>query len=90
MGRKKKVKPGMIELHPDEAMIIVHYEMQYVDIDEDGNSHITEKQHLCIRIKIKSFNPNSNHTKIAKEVIEHCKYIHPSKQDYIADERIRH
>eukprot|EP01084_Bolivina_argentea_P232274 391527_1 len=83
MVRKKKVKPGIIELHPLEPMIVVNYEMQMVNTDENGHSQITEKQHSQKKIKIKALKPNSNINKIAKGVIEHCKYIPPSKERHI-------
>ena len=83
MGKKKKVKPGIIELHPTEPIIIVNYEMQFVNVDDNGEQHVTEKQYSHKKIKIKSFNLNSNIPKIAKGVIEHCKYIHASKENHI-------
>merc|ERR1712129_371225 len=81
--QKKKVKPGLIELHPTESMIIVNYEMQFVNVDANGNQTVTEKQYSHKKIKIKSFNAKSNIHKIAKGVIEHCKYIHATKENKI-------
>jgi len=83
MGKKKKVKPGLIELHPSEPVIIVNYEMQIVSVDDDGTSHVAEKQYCHKKIRIKAFNPKSNTAKIAKGVISHCKYIHPNKEGHV-------
>lgn len=34
--KKKKVKPGLIELHANSSIIIVHYEIQYLNFEDDG------------------------------------------------------
>eukprot|EP01084_Bolivina_argentea_P154015 268501_1 len=83
MGKKKKIKPGIIELHSTEPMIIVNYEMQIEFVDDNGKSQVTEKQQSHKKIKIKSLNANSNVPKVAKGIIEQCKYIPPSKKDHI-------
>ena len=44
MKQKKKAKPGNIELDPHEAVIIVHYELQIIEQNANGDESITERQ----------------------------------------------
>ena len=44
MKQRKKVRPGNIELDKEQPIVIVHYEMQIIEEDEQGTETIKEKQ----------------------------------------------
>ena len=44
MKQKKKAKPGNIELDPNEAVIVVSYEVQLIEFDPNGKERIADRQ----------------------------------------------
>lgn len=76
---KRRIKGGAIDAHPTEKALIVHYEVEATILGEFGNPMIGEKKDSTKIIRLKTLNQNTDITKLAKEVIEKCKLIHPSK-----------
>ena len=81
---KTKIKPGVIELDPVEPTVIVNFEKQTLDVS-GPEPVVVEKKPSQKRIKLKEFDPSADVSVFAKEIIESCKYIHPSKQGFIED-----
>eukprot|EP00201_Polytomella_parva_P001957 CAMPEP_0175087588 /NCGR_PEP_ID=MMETSP0052_2-20121109/29914_1 /TAXON_ID=51329 ORGANISM="Polytomella parva, Strain SAG 63-3" /NCGR_SAMPLE_ID=MMETSP0052_2 /ASSEMBLY_ACC=CAM_ASM_000194 /LENGTH=860 /DNA_ID=CAMNT_0016359951 /DNA_START=75 /DNA_END=2653 /DNA_ORIENTATION=- len=76
---KKKIKPGAIELHPEELAIVVQYEVQEVSTGADGAQTILNREQTSKKISVKSLNDKTNIPILAKEIVDKCKLIHPSK-----------
>uniref|UniRef100_A0A7S0RCX9 Kinesin-associated protein n=1 Tax=Chlamydomonas leiostraca TaxID=1034604 RepID=A0A7S0RCX9_9CHLO len=82
---KKKIKPGAMELHPEELAILVNYEVQEVSIDGAGNQQILSRESTSKKITVKSLNEGTNVPLLAKEIVDKCKLIHPSKVGTVED-----
>ncbi|KAI9356221.1 kinesin-associated protein-domain-containing protein [Zopfochytrium polystomum] len=76
---KRKITLGPIDVHPTESAVVVTYYVQYLMPGEDGIPVLSEKRPMQKIIRVKSLGPQSNLTTMAKEIIEKCKLIHPSK-----------
>eukprot|EP00232_Nephroselmis_pyriformis_P016886 CAMPEP_0182884136 /NCGR_PEP_ID=MMETSP0034_2-20130328/18803_1 /TAXON_ID=156128 /ORGANISM="Nephroselmis pyriformis, Strain CCMP717" /LENGTH=702 /DNA_ID=CAMNT_0025017309 /DNA_START=48 /DNA_END=2152 /DNA_ORIENTATION=+ len=72
--KKKKIRPGALELAEDESALVVHY-----TVEEDGA--VEEKQK---RIKVK-VRPDSKLQKLAEEIVDKCKFIPGSKLMVVED-----
>mmetsp|Transcript_6170 Transcript_6170/g.13429 ORF Transcript_6170/g.13429 Transcript_6170/m.13429 type:complete len:806 (-) Transcript_6170:755-3172(-) len=79
---KKKIKPGSIEVHPEELAIVVNYEVQEV---QAGTQQILSREQTNKKITVKSLNEKTNVTQLAQEIVEKCKLIHPSKTGLVED-----
>ncbi|WIA24018.1 hypothetical protein OEZ85_013641 [Tetradesmus obliquus] len=76
---KKKIRPGAIELHPEELALVVNYEVQEVLQQPDGTQEVANSSHATKKITVKSLNERTDLPALAAEVVEKCKLIHPSK-----------
>lgn len=76
---KRRVKGGNIDAHPTEKAIIVNYELEAVILGEMGEPMLGERKECQKVIRLQSLNSTTNIAKLATEVIEKCKLIHPSK-----------
>ncbi|XP_069120818.1 kinesin-associated protein 3-like isoform X1 [Argopecten irradians] len=76
---KRKVKGGTIDIHPTEKALVVNYELEATILGELGDPMLGERKECQKIIRVKSLNPNSDLSSLAKEIIDKCKLIHPSK-----------
>ncbi|XP_078603734.1 kinesin-associated protein 3-like isoform X3 [Branchiostoma floridae x Branchiostoma japonicum] len=76
---KRKVKGGGIDVHPTEKALIVNYEVEATILGELGDPMLGERKECQKVIKVKHLNQNSNIALLAREIVEKCKLIHPSK-----------
>lgn len=76
---KRRVKGGSIDAHPTEKAIVVNYELEAVILGEMGEPMLGERKECQKVIRLQSLNATTNIAKLASEVIEKCKLIHPSK-----------
>lgn len=76
---KRKVKGGSIDVHPTEKALVVNYELEATILGELGDPMLGERKECQKIIRVKSLNPNSDLSALAKEIIDKCKLIHPSK-----------
>ncbi|XP_045200399.1 kinesin-associated protein 3-like [Mercenaria mercenaria] len=76
---KRKVKGGSIDVHPTEKALVVNYELEATILGEMGDPMLGERKECQKIIRVKSLNPNSDLSALAKEIIDKCKLIHPSK-----------
>ncbi|ETO22982.1 kinesin-associated protein 3 [Reticulomyxa filosa] len=85
--QKKKVKPGLIELDPNECAILVHIETQYINYDPENKTTpvVVNKSNSYKKIKIEELDKQTNLGNYATQLIEKCKYIHPSKHQQLTN-----
>ncbi|RXG58277.1 Kinesin-associated protein 3 [Armadillidium vulgare] len=76
---KKKIKVGSLDVHPTEKALVVNYELEATILGQLGDPMLGDKKECQKIIRLKSLNKNSNVAVVAREVIEKCKLIHPSK-----------
>ena len=76
---RRKVKAGLIELDIADCAIVVHYEVEATVLGDLGEPIVAERQDNTKRIKLKTLNENTNIPRLAQEMVEKCKLIHPSK-----------
>ncbi|XP_071153872.1 kinesin-associated protein 3-like [Mytilus edulis] len=76
---KRKVKFSSIDVHPTEKALVVNYELEATILGELGDPMLGERKECQKIIRVKSLNPGSDLTTLAKEIIDKCKLIHPSK-----------
>ncbi|KAL5012631.1 hypothetical protein ScPMuIL_011182 [Solemya velum] len=76
---KRKVKGGSIDVHPTEKALVVNYELEATILGELGDPMLGERKECQKIIRVKSLNPNSDLSLLAKEIIDKCKLIHPNK-----------
>eukprot|EP00879_Flechtneria_rotunda_P031183 GHRR01034043.1.p1 GENE.GHRR01034043.1~~GHRR01034043.1.p1 ORF type:complete len:186 (+),score=67.30 GHRR01034043.1:169-726(+) len=82
---KKKIRPGAIELHPDELALVVHYEVQEVVQQADGSQEVISSSQATKKVTVKSLNERTDLPALAGEVVDKCKLIHPSKVGQVQD-----
>ena len=85
---RKKLRPGVIELAPDECSIVVHYESETTYMDDSGNVIRVERKPNMKRIRVKTLTERSNIEALAREVVEKCRLISESKLPIV--ERLLH
>jgi len=76
---KRKVTTGDIDVHPNECAIIVNYTVQAWIMNDNEYPILGEKKQMQKIIKIKSLTANSDISELAKELVDKCKLIHPSR-----------
>ena len=76
---RRKVKAGLIEADHADCAIVVHYEVEATVLGDMGEPIVAERQDNVKRIKLKTLNENTNIARLAQEMVEKCKLIHPSK-----------
>lgn len=82
---KKKIRPGAIELHPEESAIVVNYEAQEVVTLADGTQQIQSSKPSTKKVTVKTINDKTNIPLLASEIVEKCKLIHQSKTGHVED-----
>ncbi|CAF4829647.1 unnamed protein product, partial [Rotaria socialis] len=65
--------------HPTEKALIVNYSIEATVLDEYQNTMIGDKKDAQKIIRLKSLGPATDIRALAKEVINRCKLIHPTK-----------
>ena len=76
---KRKVKAGRLDVHPTEKALVVNYELEATILGELGDPMLGDRKECQKIIRLKSLNEHTDITALAKEVINKCKLIHPSK-----------
>ncbi|GAX77716.1 hypothetical protein CEUSTIGMA_g5159.t1 [Chlamydomonas eustigma] len=79
---KKKIKPGSIELHPEELAIVVNYEVQEVSVE---TQQVLSREQAVKKISVKTLTDKTNVPLLAGEIVEKCKLIHPSKTGHVEE-----
>ncbi|XP_041482280.1 kinesin-associated protein 3 [Lytechinus variegatus] len=76
---KRKVKGGSIDVHPTEKALVVNYELEATILGEMGDPMLGERKECQKIIRLRSLNSTTDIAALAREVVEKCKLIHPSK-----------
>ncbi|CAF2386926.1 unnamed protein product [Rotaria sp. Silwood2] len=76
---KRRIRGGQIDVHPTEKALIVNYSIEATVLDEYQNTMIGDKKDAQKIIRLKSLGPSTDIRALAKEVINRCKLIHPTK-----------
>ncbi|KAJ8672674.1 hypothetical protein QAD02_003934 [Eretmocerus hayati] len=76
---KKKIRSGNIDVHPTEKALVVNYDVEAMILGELGDPMLGDRKECQKIVRLKSLNPDTNVTLLAKEVIEKCSLIHESK-----------
>eukprot|EP00892_Ulva_mutabilis_P011239 jgi/Ulvmu1/8488/UM044_0022.1 len=76
---KNRIRPGNILVSDSERAIIVEYEQETFELNDDGSiGQSLGKSNSHKRLKVKSLTAESNIDEIAQEMIEKCKLLKPS------------
>ncbi|XP_022085406.1 kinesin-associated protein 3-like [Acanthaster planci] len=76
---KRKVKGGSIDVHPTEKALVVNYELEATILGEMGDPMLGERKECQKIIRVRSLNSATDIAALAREVVDKCKLIHPSK-----------
>ncbi|CAF1042219.1 unnamed protein product [Adineta steineri] len=76
---KRRIRGGQIDVHPTEKALIVNYSIEATVLDEYQNTMIGDKKDAQKIIRLKSLGPSTDIRALAKEVVNRCKLIHPTK-----------
>ncbi|XP_006812486.1 kinesin-associated protein 3-like [Saccoglossus kowalevskii] len=76
---KRKVKGGNIDVHPTEKALVVNYELEATILGELGDPMLGERKECQKIIRLKNLNSATDVAALAREVVDKCKLIHPSK-----------
>eukprot|EP01031_Cornospumella_fuschlensis_P032178 gene32178-38922_t len=80
----RKVKQGPVDIDVDDCALIVNYEIETVEVDSRGSLvEVLDRKPEVRRIKIKSLSADKNMAQLANDIIDKCKYIHPSRTEEI-------
>jgi hypothetical protein len=86
----RKIKQGPVDLDFEECALVVHYEVETVEVDDRGGIiELLDRKPEVRRIKIKSLSPDKNMAQLAADIVDKCKYIHPSRVEEIEQLLIR-
>ncbi|XP_070538501.1 kinesin-associated protein 3-like isoform X1 [Ptychodera flava] len=76
---KRKVKGGSIDVHPTEKALVVNYELEATILGELGDPMLGERKECQKIIRLRNLNSTTDVAALAREVVDKCKLIHPSK-----------
>ncbi|XP_051926084.1 kinesin-associated protein 3a [Hippocampus zosterae] len=76
---KRKVKGCTLDVHPTEKAIVVQYEVEATILGEQGDAMVGGRKECQKIIRLRSLNPNTDTSALARKVVEECHLIHPSK-----------
>jgi len=84
MAQKKNVRQGTLELDYEEVALVINYEVEVVRVDDRGQVlEVLERRPETRRVKIKALTPDKNLAQLAADIVDKCKYIHPSRVDEV-------
>ncbi|KAG7526402.1 kinesin-associated protein 3-like [Solea senegalensis] len=76
---KRKVTVGGLDVHPTEAALVVHYEVEASILAESGGHMLGDRKEGQKIIRVKSLSPTTDVGALAKKVVEECKLIPHSR-----------
>uniref|UniRef100_A0A1B6ETE2 Kinesin-associated protein 3 n=1 Tax=Cuerna arida TaxID=1464854 RepID=A0A1B6ETE2_9HEMI len=76
---KRRVRSGSIDVHPTESALIVNYELEAIILGECGEPMVSEKKECQKIIRLKRLDVGTDCAALAREVVQKCTLIHPSK-----------
>lgn len=79
----RKIRQGTVELDYEELSLIVHFDVETVEVDGDGRARVLDKKPESRKIKIKNLTPDKNLAQLAEQIVQSCKYLHPSRTEEV-------
>lgn len=80
----RKIKQGAIDVDYEESSLVVNFVLEVVSLDENERViDVLDSKPDSRRIKIKSIASDRNLAEMAAEIIQKCKYIHPSRAEEV-------
>ena len=76
---KKKIKPGVIDVHPTENTIIINFEVEATILGDAGIAMLGENKSCQKAIRIKNLNSNTDIKRLSEVIVEKCSLLHPTK-----------
>ncbi|XP_046404614.1 kinesin-associated protein 3-like [Ischnura elegans] len=76
---KRKIQGGSIDVHPSEKALVVNYHLEATILGETGDAMLGEKKECQKVIRLKNLSSSTDISALAKEVVDRCQLIHPSK-----------
>ena len=76
---KRKITSGSIDVHPTEKALVVYYEVEATILAETGDPVLGDRKPCETIVRVKSLNENTDVKAMARDVVEKCKLIHPSR-----------
>ena len=80
----RKIKQGVVEIDYEESSLVVHYDIETVTVAENGRvGEVLDRVPEIRRIKLKNLSVDKNMAQLAADIVDKCKYIHPSRVEEI-------
>ena len=80
----RKVRQGKVEIDYTDPALVVNYELETVVLDDNNRVvEVIEALAEQKRIKIKSLAADKDMGQMAADIVDKCKYIHPSRTEEI-------
>lgn len=80
----KKVRQGPVEVDYERSALLVNFTIETVSTDESGRTvEVLDRRPESRRIKINSLDPDKNLALLASQIVDSCKYVHPSRTEEI-------
>nr|CAD7453723.1 unnamed protein product [Timema tahoe] len=78
-----KIRSRSIDVHPTEKALVVNYELEALILGDLGDPLLGDRKECQKIIRLKSLNEETDCSALAKEVVEKCSLIHPTKLDEV-------
>ena len=86
----KKIKQGKIDIDAEQCALVIHFEVETVRVDGNGRPvEVLDRNPETRRIKMISLSEDKNLGQMSEDIIEKCKYIHPSRVEEVEQQLIR-
>mmetsp|Transcript_29766 Transcript_29766/g.49787 ORF Transcript_29766/g.49787 Transcript_29766/m.49787 type:complete len:947 (-) Transcript_29766:278-3118(-) len=80
----RKIKQGKVDIDFEDYALLVNYDLEMIQVDDNGMVlGVLERKPEVRRIKIKSLSADKNMAQLAADIVDKCKYIHPSRVEEI-------
>lgn len=80
----RKIRQGKVDIDYDESSLIVHYDLEVITVNENGRAgDVIDRIPEIKRIKVKNLTADKSMVQLSADIVEKCKYIHPSRAEEI-------
>jgi len=76
----RKIKQGPVVIDEAELSLVVNFTVETVQVDTNGRIlEVIDKKDEKRSIRIKNLTPDKNLVVLAEQIVQSCKYLHPSR-----------